>query len=73
MKILLLGFPDYLSNLISNLEDTSFLLENDVDIMFAESSVSQKRFDFKLINRLKNLTITKIAAKSINRIKKVIA
>ena len=65
MKILLLGFPDYLSNLISNLEDTPFLLENHVDIMFAESSVSKKRFDFKLINRLKNITITKIAAKSV--------
>ncbi len=59
MKILLLGYPDYLSNLISNLRNTPFLVENDIDIMFAKPMDIPQKFDVKLIKRLKKLTISK--------------
>jgi methionyl-tRNA formyltransferase len=65
MKILFLGFPDYLSNLLLQLKGKSFLIENDIDIMFAETSVSQKIFNFKTIKEFKNKSLTKIAAKFI--------
>ncbi len=64
----MLGFSDYLSNLVSHLEDTTFLIENDVDIMFAESSAKRKIFNFKSIKSLKKHTATKIIAKFMLRL-----
>ncbi len=66
MKILLLGYSDYLSSIIFNLKDTPFFDENNVDIMFASpNDISKIKNIKKVIHRLKKLSILKIITKLI--------
>jgi len=69
MKFIILGFPEYLSNLIFHLKDSEFLNENKIDIIFVESI--KPNYSFKKIKRLlKTFTVSKFLYKIIYRMNK---
>jgi methionyl-tRNA formyltransferase len=61
MKILLLGYPDYLSKLLFFLKDSAFLRKNEINIIFPFSSSNNNRFNF--IKLLKKTSFIKIFTK----------
>jgi len=63
MRILLLGYPDYLSNLLANLNNTPFITENDIDIIFANSSNSNKLSNLKSLKKIKKNSLGKLVSK----------
>ena len=50
MKIAFLGFPKFIRELLFNLKDTSFLINNEIDILFAEKRKYKLSYYFKKIS-----------------------